>query len=88
MIRWQQAVDGLTDWGLTFGNPDFVKHAEAYGAAGARVTATDELVPALEAAFEAGGVHLVVVPSDYAENVGVLVEEPRNRQPLALAEAR
>ena len=37
MIRWKQAVDDFADFGLTFGNPDFVKYAEAYGAAGARV---------------------------------------------------
>lgn len=29
MIRWKQAVDNLADWGLTFGNPDFVTYAEA-----------------------------------------------------------
>src|SRR3984893_7883724 len=28
MIRWKQAVDRFADWGLTFGNPDFVKYAE------------------------------------------------------------
>ena len=32
MIRWKQAVDLFTDFGMTFGNPDFVKYAEAYGA--------------------------------------------------------
>ena len=37
MIRWKQAVDDFPDWGLTFGNPDFVKYAEAYGAKGSRV---------------------------------------------------
>ena len=35
MIRWKQEVDNFADWGLTFGNPDFVKYAEAYGARGA-----------------------------------------------------
>ena len=34
MIRWKQAVDGFPDFGLTFGNPDFVAYAEAYGAKG------------------------------------------------------
>ena len=54
MIRWKQAVDHFTDWGLTFGNPDFVKYAEAYGAKGSRVEATEDLVPTLEAAFAGG----------------------------------
>src|SRR6202035_2672117 len=54
MIRWKQAVDGFDDWGLTFGDPDFVKYAESYGATGSRVETADGLVPALEAAFEGG----------------------------------
>src|SRR5829696_8742558 len=81
MIRWKQAVDSFPDWGLTFGNPDFVKYAESYGAKGTRVTTTEDLVPALEAAFRWGGVHLVVVPIDYSENTRVLVEELGNKVP-------
>src|SRR6202034_1021880 len=37
MIRWKQAVDQFADFGMTFGNPDFTKYAEAYGAGGRRV---------------------------------------------------
>ena len=83
MIRWKQAVDQFPDWGLTFGNPDFVKYAEAYGAKGSRVEATEDLVPTLEAAFTGGGVHLVTVPIDYSENMRVLVDELKNRVPAA-----
>jgi acetolactate synthase-1/2/3 large subunit len=75
MIRWKQAVDHFADFGLTFGNPDFVRYAESYGAKGTRVSKTDELVPVLENAFAGGGVHLVVVPIDYSENKRVLVDE-------------
>jgi acetolactate synthase-1/2/3 large subunit len=78
MIRWKQAVDSFADWGLTFGNPDFVKYAEAYGAKGSRVDSTDGLIPALEAAFAGGGVHLIAVPIDYSENIRVLVDELRS----------
>ena len=81
MIRWKQAVDDFPDFGLTFGNPDFVKYAEAYGATGWRVETTDGLASTLRAAFDAGGVHLVTVPIDYSENTRVLVEELRNRVP-------
>ena len=83
MIRWKQAVDDFPDYGLTFGNPDFVKYAEAYGATGSRVESTEGLASTLRAAFEAGGVHLVTVPIDYSENVRVLVDELRNRVPAA-----
>ena len=75
MIRWKQATDGFADWGMTFGNPDFVKYAEAYGTKGWRAQAAADLVPMLEAAFESGGVHIVVTAVDYAENTRVLVEE-------------
>jgi acetolactate synthase-1/2/3 large subunit len=75
MIRWKQAVDRFPDFGLRFGNPDFVKYAESYGAGGRRVEDAEGLAPALEAAFQAGGVQVVVAPVDYSENIRVLVEE-------------
>src|SRR4051794_1209572 len=68
MIRWKQAVDHFADYGMTFGNPDFVAYANSYGATGHRVTSTEDLTRTLEASFEAGGVHLVAVPVDYSEN--------------------
>ncbi|MGX1346779.1 acetolactate synthase-1/2/3 large subunit [Bradyrhizobium elkanii] len=79
MIRWKQAVDHFPDFGLTFGNPDFVKYAESYGAKGSRITSTDAIVPTLERAFSSGGVHLVVAPIDYTENKRVLVDELREK---------
>ena len=80
MIRWKQAVDGMPDFGLSFGNPDFVTYAAAYGARGRRVTSASELVPALEQAFSAGGLHLIAVPIDYSENIRGLVDELRHMQ--------
>jgi acetolactate synthase-1/2/3 large subunit len=80
MIRWKQAVDGFADAGMTFGNPDFVAYAQSYGAQGHRVTEAGGLAPTLEKAFAAGGLHLVVVPVDYSENVRVLVDELADMQ--------
>jgi acetolactate synthase-1/2/3 large subunit len=77
MIRWKQAADGFADYGMTFGNPDFVTYAKAYGISGARVEQGDGLAPALENAFAAGGIHLITVPVDYSENTRVLIEELR-----------
>jgi acetolactate synthase-1/2/3 large subunit len=81
MIRWKQALDGFPDYGMTFGNPDFVAYAKAYGARGSRVESADGLAPALEAAFQQGGVHIVSVPVDYSENTRVLIDELQNRIP-------
>jgi acetolactate synthase I/II/III large subunit len=82
MIRWKQAVDQFPDFGMTFGNPDFVTYAKAYGATGTRVNAVAELRPILEKAFTDGGVQLVVVPIDYSENKRVLVDELQQRLPV------
>jgi acetolactate synthase-1/2/3 large subunit len=76
MIRWKQAVDGLPDYGMTFGNPDFSAYAKAYGAKGSRVESADGPAPALEA-FIDGGVRLVSTPIDYLENERVLGDELR-----------
>jgi acetolactate synthase-1/2/3 large subunit len=77
MIRWKQATDGFADFGMTFGNPDFVAFARAHHAGGARVESAEGLAPALERAFQEGGVQLVAVPIDYSENTRVLVDELR-----------
>jgi acetolactate synthase-1/2/3 large subunit len=83
MIRWKQAVDKFPDFGMTFGNPNFVTYAEAYGAKGTSVTKIAEFKTTLERAFTEGGVQLVTVPIDYSENTRVLVDELRERLPLA-----
>ncbi len=82
MIRWKQTVDSFPDFGMTFGNPDFVRYAESYGAKGSRVASAAELIPALESAFSGGGVHLVIVPIDYSENTRVLTDELKQRLPV------
>jgi acetolactate synthase-1/2/3 large subunit len=84
MIRWKQSVDQFPDYGMTFGNPDFVKYAESYGAKGTRVTQISKFKEVLEMAFVDGGVHLVNVPIDYSENERVLVKELGERLPAIL----
>jgi acetolactate synthase I/II/III large subunit len=75
MIRWKQVVDGFVDFGMSFGNPDFITYAMAYGIKGSRVESSDALAPALEKAFASGGIHLITVPVDYSENTRVLIDE-------------
>jgi acetolactate synthase-1/2/3 large subunit len=72
MIRWKQANMGFKDWGLTYGNPDFVKYAESYGANGYRVTAAAELPALLEKCLNTPGVNLIEVPVDYSDNDPIL----------------
>jgi acetolactate synthase-1/2/3 large subunit len=75
MIRWKQAAGGFADFGMSFGNPDFIAYAMAYGIKGSRVDNGDALAPALEKAFASGGLHLITVHVDYSENTRVLIDE-------------
>ena len=75
MIKWKQANMGFENFGLDFGNPDFVKYAESYGAQGHRLEATEELIGLMQSCQEAGGVHLIEVPIDYSENDRILNDE-------------
>ena len=82
MIRWKQAVDNFPDWGLTFGNPDFVKYAEAYGArAGGSRRHRGPGADAGARPSRRAGSTSSTVPIDYSENTRVLIEELGNRAP-------
>lgn len=79
MIRWKQAYMNFDDWGLTYGNPDFVRYAESYGAHGHRVSSADQLVPLMQQCHCESGVHLIEVPVDYSENNRILNHEIQAR---------
>ena len=72
MIRWKQANMGFKDWGLTYGNPDFVKYAESYGANGYRVESAEHLDKLLRHTLATPGVHLIDCPVDYSDNDKIL----------------
>jgi len=74
MIRWKQEVDGFCDFGSTsailISSP-----MRSHTAPGVPRRKVSEFSMMLEAAFREGGVHLVVAPIDYSENIRVLVKE-------------
>lgn len=72
MIRWKQASMGFKDWGLNYGNPDFVKYAQSYGAFGHRVESAEHLKQLLVYTRDTPGVHLIDCPVDYSENDQIL----------------
>ena len=72
MIRWKQANMGFDDWGLQYGNPDFVKYVEAYGGIGHRVESAEALPGILNTALSTPGVHLIDCPVDYVDNNQIL----------------
>jgi acetolactate synthase-1/2/3 large subunit len=75
MIRWKQGGMGFKDFGMDFGNPDFVEYARSYGAKGHRPESRNQLTAILKECLESPGVHVVDVPVDYSENERVLIEE-------------
>jgi acetolactate synthase I/II/III large subunit len=75
MIRWKQKDMDLPDFGLDFGNPDFVRYAESYGARGHRVEQTDQLAELLADCLDQPGVHLIDCPIDYGDSQQQLFEE-------------
>ncbi|AEP30948.1 acetolactate synthase large subunit [Brumicola nitratireducens] len=68
MIKWKQANMEFENFGLDYGNPDFVKYVESYGGKGWRISATKDLLPTVQKCLTEPAVHLIDVPVDYSLN--------------------
>jgi acetolactate synthase-1/2/3 large subunit len=55
---------GLEEFGLDYGNPDFVSYAESYGAHGHRVASSECLLTTMQKCHQQNGVHVIEVPVD------------------------
>ncbi len=75
MIRWKQAEMGMPNYGMSIGNPDFVRYAEAYGAHGHRPQSAAEIGPLLARCLGSSGVHVIDLAIDYSDNARVLGKE-------------
>ncbi len=79
VLIWRDDKYGVIEWHqmrkfgrashIAFGNPDFVRFAECFGAKGYRVESADELVPVLREALGDGTVSIIDCPVDYSENM-------------------
>lgn len=67
MVKLEQNVAGLKDFGTDLKNPDFAKVAEAMGATGLRVEDPSEVRPAIERALAIDGPVLVDVLTNPSE---------------------
>jgi len=68
LIQTLQKRDYGRIFGATFGDPDFVKLGEAFGAAAFRVSESEQIVPTLKKALVCDGPALVDMPIDYRDN--------------------
>lgn len=69
VIRWKQQLKFGRSAFVDFGNPDFVRYAESFGAVGYRVNASSELAPILADALKQQGPAVIDCPVDYDENI-------------------
>ena len=68
LIAWKQDTHFGRHTNLSFGNPDWLELARAFGWHGHRVEGSRDVATTLEQAFGETGPSLVVVPVDYSEN--------------------
>ncbi|MDX2458355.1 MAG: acetolactate synthase large subunit [Gammaproteobacteria bacterium] len=69
LIAWKQQAEFGRHTDLAFGNPDWMKLADAFGWHGHHVENSAELAAVLRQALDEHGPSLVVVPIDYRENM-------------------
>jgi len=72
MIKWKQEGEGFANFGLDFGNPDFVQYANSFGATGHLATSYANFVEVLEMSLNGKGVHVIDLPIDYSMNHSIL----------------
>jgi acetolactate synthase-1/2/3 large subunit len=68
LIGWKQDLHFGRRSAVSFGNPDFVRFAESFGAKGYAIGDATELLPTLRKALDDDVVSVIAVPVDYAEN--------------------
>jgi acetolactate synthase-1/2/3 large subunit len=69
LITWKMDLELGESMDTGFGNPDFVRYAESFGARGYRISRADELLPTLERALADDTVSVIACPVDYAANL-------------------
>ncbi len=69
LIAWKQESQFGKHTDLSFGNPDWMQLADAFGWGGHKVVNSDGLRATLEIALAEAGPSLLVVPIDYRENM-------------------
>jgi acetolactate synthase-1/2/3 large subunit len=75
MIKWKQEHEGYAPFGMDYGNPDFVRYAQSYGARGHRAESIGAFGTLLEQALSTPGVDLIEVPIDYSRDDALLNRE-------------
>jgi acetolactate synthase-1/2/3 large subunit len=82
LIKWKMDLEIQRHSHVDFGNPDFVKYAESFGAKGYFIEAADDLLPILKKALAEDTVSVIACPVDYSENAKLTDKLGNLTQPI------
>ncbi len=82
LIKWKMELEIHRFSHVDFGNPDFVKYAESFGAKGYLIQAAGELLPALKKALADDTLAVIACPVDYSENTKLTDKLGHLTQPI------
>ena len=69
LIKWKMDIELQHHSHVDFGNPDFVKLAESYGAKGYAIERAEDLLPSLRRALADDTASVIACPVDYSQNL-------------------
>lgn len=69
LIEWKEKIRFGEKFFTDFGNPDFVRMAQAFGARAYRIQKEKDLAPALKDALKQNTISIIDCPVDYSENL-------------------
>jgi acetolactate synthase-1/2/3 large subunit len=84
LIKWKMEMGLQRSSHVDFGNPDFVKYAESFGARGYLIQAAGELLPTLKKALADDTVSVIACAVDYSENTKLTEKLGHLIQPTGL----
>lgn len=72
MIKWKQQGLGFPNYGLDYGNPDFIRYAESFGAKGYRPESVADFQTIFARVIHEKGVQIIDLAVDYSMNHEIL----------------
>jgi acetolactate synthase-1/2/3 large subunit len=82
LIKWKMDIELGHHSHVDFGNPDFVKLAESYGAKGYAIKRTEYILTTLQRALMNNTVSVIACPVDYTQNMVLTQKLGELTQPL------
>ena len=82
LIKWKMEMELHRYTQVDFGNPDFVKYAESFGAKGYFIQTARDLLPTLMKALAEDTVSVIACPVDYSENTKLTDKLGHLTQPI------